>query len=877
MAEAQKTVEQAEELLGPEEVESLTTLFELDEQVDEAEAKNEALFTETREKYDAVIDAIIEKLRIVSGPQKREYVALKNDVALRKKAFEAKFPELLEAERDKKAKKKFEQKAKPILDLLDSTPQISEEEADEFKRAWRQLPHFLKIGYLNLLKGALNESNPVLVLTKFRAVLWELSRRALLEDQGLERIEDYDKPIVVPYFGYDKKDPRFDKPPAKRLGGHKKGDIQFDIQAIMRDGKPRVLETKFYSRKAYGADYGDGEAVSARNQLLKYQKAIEDGQIEGATLEISGRIDRELLIWAIGEDISEEGATPDVEIIYNFPLPSGREFRFVLKGGKGKGLRFENEKSDYTIDDIIVIRGLAYALRDKSISAILHDVGIDPDTDHPLVTREHIEEPTTIDDPDVFEAYDDLRKKTIWAKLEAKAINPPEIDKISAYDERATEEFVMKILVDFQEMLNANPELKAIKWAYVVEEDQYEEVVGKVMAEVAKIKEYEVTRQRSIEERRERVIRDIKGYEGPVEGYPLDVEHILMDVLQNVTKTGEDQKPRSYDDVSRFIELPELREHLTDKDRVYIEVTTYDPLADRFGSTIITGSRRASEKEKLLEEHEKRLVTENLKRAEGRLNKLLKKYKTLHEIRWGSWESMDDTQKAEYADLQSQLSGYNAGLNSRLEKAKSDLEEVNQAKSDELRPLQQRMRNLRNESAERGMSIPELREEIVAGMTAISARFAQVIEERRQELLGIYAEIFRKDWDSFAFREVSREEANLMKLIYAVTPEGTVSVEEERIRGGADSSRAAHSELAQGRNVYAAGELAFERGADGVWRLTEINNGSGHYRPGQDTLNYAKEIITEQLGLDPEDPSIELVNCIFRGINIEGIPTRYRK
>ena len=187
------------------------------------------------------------------------------------------------------------------------------------------------------------------------------------------------------------------------------------------------------------------------------------------------------------------------------------------------------------------------------------------------------------------------------------------------------------------------------------------------------------------------------------------------------------------------------------------------------------------------------------------------------------------------------------------------------------------MRDIRGYIAQAGLDLKEgaARKEVITSLRAASDKYRDLITAKKDQLLDAYKQMFAKDWDSFTLREIKRKEANTMKMIYVVTPEGEVIVEEERIRGVTATGRAAHSELAQGRNVYAAGELAFEK-IDGKWKLTEINSGSGHYRPSQDTLPYARGVICRTLGLSPEDSDVSLRNCIFRGVDINGLPLDFK-
>lgn len=861
------------ELLGPEAAEHIKSLTATGAELKKVDSGNRQLYDEIQAKYKAVLAAITAKLRGSAISDKTPYIALKRQVFAKQAEFLKRFPEFQAEEAKQKAAAKMQKRADKLFEKLDSTDQIPSVDAEQFKTYWHRLPFKQKKGYLDLLKQALNRrSDPVAVLTGFKGALFELSRKDILEQQGLEILEEYDTPIVVPYLGYDKSKPgEFSNPPNKHLGGDtNKGDIHIDVQGISRDGKPFVYETKSATRKCYGAEYGNAESVAARNQLLKYQQAINDGKIAGATVEVTGRVDYDFLVWAVGAGIASEGAVPDVEILYNLTLPSGREFRFVLKKGTN-GLKFENSRSDYTVDDKIVIRGLAHALRDLSIIKILQDVNIPTEVDHPLVTAAHIADPPSIRDVEVYAAYHEMRTKNILELLEDKAIDPDEAEKIASYDERVTPEFVMGILESLQATLNANPELKASKSAYVIGPEQYDEVVQAVMVEVGKIKEYEASKLLDKAGKRAVQVREIKGYQGPKEGYALDVDHVLMDVMQRFTKTGEGQKPRSYDDLDRFINLTDLKAHLDDADRTYMEMIVHDAQSETDISTIVTGTR-AVKKGAIVAETRRNMALENLRRSETRLNRLLKRYEKLHALK-NRENRLDDELSAEYRALQSQLSKYHMGGKAALKEAKDKLVELEAKKKAALAPLQATMKDIRQRIATEG---PEIKKEVVGQLRSVSESFMPKIFEAKQAIADVYkTQIFPSEWSNYTQREVSFEDANFMKFIYIINAEGEVILEEERIRGAEDSSRAAHSELARGRNVYAAGELGFKKDENGKWELIVINNGSGHYRPSQDTLPYAKNVIMEQLGLT-DDASVELRNCIFRGVDIDGLPLGFR-
>jgi len=223
------------------------------------------------------------------------------------------------------------------------------------------------------------------------------------------------------------------------------------------------------------------------------------------------------------------------------------------------------------------------------------------------------------------------------------------------------------------------------------------------------------------------------------------------------------------------------------------------------------------------------------------LDDLVSRFEALKRIAAGR---LDEAQRAEFRSLQSSLADYYKNQNHvRIKALRGHLGDLN---------IKRRNRDISKEQ-----------------FSAESLVF-------KQELLDLYKTIFKKSWDSFALREVTHESRNILKVIYIIDEDGEVMVEEERFEKK-NSYRAAHTELAnkrhkKGRNVYAAGELAFER-VDGKWKLIEVNNGSGHYMPDEGSLAYACNVISGKLGLDKEATLRLKKHCIFRGIDLDGFPS----
>ncbi len=329
---------------------------------------------------------------------------------------------------------------------------------------------FKSVFFERLKKSVLNNPNGVLKITSLKWVMYEISRinkvktqkQEILSDtiadisinysayvefltdfkadqDFVDSLSDKLKTKILNYFNFDEttgrwivkegvggnklksvfKDPqmasfvRFEYARGKQNTAKKKSKIDMDVPIIRESENgekiPLIYETKSYSRRVYG------EIPSNYNQLLKYNEAVERGIADGATIEITGLINSEFLKWACGERISEIGHVPNVEIIYNIPLPSGNEYRFVLKRGKvEKGLSFFNEDSNYSEEDRIVIKGIQNSLIDKSFLNIFTKLR-ESEFDYELQKFER--DPLLIDDVDVYEKYNLQRLNSLWKQL----------------------------------------------------------------------------------------------------------------------------------------------------------------------------------------------------------------------------------------------------------------------------------------------------------------------------------------------------------------------------------------------------------------------------------------------------------------------------
>lgn len=284
---------------------------------------------------------------------------------------------------------------------------VSAEERDDLPALFAAVPEGTQAKYAKTIEGALNNPDEIATRTAIRGAAFELSRSKIIMEQGLEQISfDLQIPERIHFIGYTKKDD-FDAEPSKEYDSA----IELDVP-ITRDGRPYVYETKSYPRMQLGS------LPAQRNQLLKYQAAIDQGIVEGATLEVKGRVHPRILEWAAG-DATSEGYAPDVEIIYDMELPSGAEYRFVLKQPrKGNGLKFRNGDDSITPEDKRVIDGIQKAVADGSIIDIISSVDIE---NPPEELLPHLDNPMTIKTTRLFDEYERLRKASIFKKLTEKA------------------------------------------------------------------------------------------------------------------------------------------------------------------------------------------------------------------------------------------------------------------------------------------------------------------------------------------------------------------------------------------------------------------------------------------------------------------------
>lgn len=834
-------------------------LAQLDEQSAVADAEDKTIIASLTKQYGLLLVGLPSK-----DPLRERILAAKK--FLQERARKAVQPENTAPKQIILDERIKDQKIIPVKDK------------EAFLVCFAKLPPQFQAKYSERLTTVLKARDEASVVTALRGATFEMSRIITLIEQGLETVDlaQVPKKITLNYLGYDKSDaPDTTVGPTREV---KDAGIELDVP-MMRDGMPYVYETKSYPRKQYGID------SQAKNQLLKYQAAIDQGLVSGVTVEVRGRLDHQFLDWAIGAKLDDPGNAPSVEIIYTVDLPSGKEYRFVLKRSKDRsGLTFKNP-ANYDANDHLAIAGIQQSLADKSIIGLMTETAVKPEEASDAL-RPLLNSPAEINTRELFDEYDNLRTKALAEALLAKRVIINKENKKSSVSEYATPEYIERIIREYLDYLAQNPEFAKVKAAYVIPQENIQVAIEQTIATLMKIAEYEKARVVAPESAGAVATRILMGYRGRPEGVALDIEHIMLDTLYSLNKDG--------------IEA-EMATKALDKQSIALFLVPSSANPSKYA---VSYKSFAQFQEALaLPENDKlRLAYEKMSRRQK--DALLKLYKEAEFVRSYTWPERFSTvekipemlkgQDRRYMELQifDPVDGTvfrqtdttedkiddakNTMLKENIERARKRIAGTKHESANKhpIAALEKKLKTMEVERDERikiaqkeaAKNIKTMGSAAFDGVKKISLEYREKTREFYEQLEALYQQVIPKEeWRGLAKRVTKVLDQNIVKFIYATTAEGEVIVQEEVLRGDV-SGRAAHSELAQGRNTYGAGELAFTKIND-QWVLTEINNGSGHYRPdAETTLAYVRNLVQSK-GIDVS--RAELTDSILRGLALK--------
>lgn len=236
-----------------------------------------------------------------------------------------------------------------LVELLAGYPEAEFLGAAQDPHPWPWLDPALRSSFASQLPGLLAGWNTtqdrVALLRAVNALGWELEcvQQALADGEILSttarKLEIKDGARCP---RYDDKQP-LEEPP--RVWADKV-KVQNDVPVLRSTSRgplPYVVEAKCSQSRPYGQAYGFGKnaknwiRADALNQLLRYQFAIEQGRIAGATVELKGAVHPRVLDWMLDGLDGQGTRIGDVEVVWSLPLPSGAHTRVWLKKGQGEG------------------------------------------------------------------------------------------------------------------------------------------------------------------------------------------------------------------------------------------------------------------------------------------------------------------------------------------------------------------------------------------------------------------------------------------------------------------------------------------------------------------------------------------------------------
>ncbi|MFN7159991.1 MAG: hypothetical protein ACK4NC_00090 [Candidatus Gracilibacteria bacterium] len=757
-----------------------------------------------------------------------------------------------------------------LEDTLSSEEEIEQELADKFQHAYAKLPIHLQEKFYKQIKSSIHKlSNALDKSGLLHGALFEITRINKLTEQGLEKITTSLPPLEFTFEGIEEflrsfsgpeqlaeKLPErqkarflsafsyadggwtahegvspkvltdvFKAPPFALIivtellkGGYKaqrNSEVRFDVPMIREQPEktmPYIYEIKTYGRNTLG------HYPHHFNQLLKYNYAVEHDLVAGCTLEANGLIDMNFLKWATGSGIGDLGHLPHVEIIYNLKLPSGNDYRFILKKAlkHRKGLRFHNDDMLYTEEDKKVIAGLQEAIYDSSILQVLFSF---KDEYFSSDVKPFLNNSLGIIDNDLYNIYEKEKNKSIWEQLVKKHSNQI-INLNNAHDVFSTdssEESIGQAIENLQNFLTQNPHLTRAKEAYAIPEKDLETVLKKTVDYVHKIQDF----QKKMKTVSHFPSRKEKGYTGKDEGIALDIQHIIMDVIREIKFGG-----LSYYDSNQFQyvqQLPEILEKRESQRKIVCEI--FDP----------KDKRTVSKSHVTLEGMNQiilNLLRENTSRVEREI-----------------WMHINEEYLSEAEKEGLKSISFN-GQKKHYTKKMQTAAKVKENYARKVQKLQTLIKNYKT-----------LSDVLKKDHTLPLAREYEEEKEYLENKLEILTEILgnKSEYNKIAVRISKIIDQDILKFIYTVSWDETIKILEENLSENA-TRRPPHSVIAGGHNVFGAGEFVFKKHqkqfndikawemwnntlTPKAWELVEINNGSGHYRPSSSTLPYVLNLM----------------------------------
>lgn len=626
----------------------------------------------------------------------------------------------------------------------------------------------------------------------------------------------------------------------------------------------------------------DRHEEALKDLLLNLQNQATLHPLGYAELVLTGAPSQELLEWCRGGGPEDSGPIPAVNIMFELPLPSGASVPFVLKANStGEKLERSLDPSAYDLQDTDIVLKLRQAIRGAALTgnlSFLTDIQFEDYSDN---VRKLITEtpPREVSFSGLRQLYAEQRA-SIWNQLKSLATVSEGAAGTQEPLEFRTREAFESHLVEMINQITTHPR-NFRPDVYFLNQSDIPAFLERYSNELFELHQHEIQdRKRRLSPQVQQVLEQ-ELYAGPRAGYPLPLIVQLLDKIydykqsEKASKQAAETDPlttptkttkianRSYVDIG--IKLEDLTRDLrSNPPQRHVELSYFDTT---------TGKERhiATEQEirKFVKTIRSLLIRGTWDKATPRQKDLLKTiivFRLSEEIEWLNLDlslkvSPKNTPIDIFEDIAAQVK--------RLRK----FADPEPAKADILNKLAQLMTEV------------ELLKFSFAYQPSnlLWARNAKKLDD-----LQASAEIAAIKPPNL-FQNFRIVDGCLAKYIYAIGTSGTKKIARESLsRDGKIRLRPTHSQIAEGKTVWAAGELLvgthdetftsvhawlqwlrenpwLEGATD--YRVLEVNNLSGHYLHTHESLKYAGQKLLPTLQASGFDTSrTRLVNRLLTGV-----------
>lgn len=277
-----------------------------------------------------------------------------------------------------------------------------------------------------------------------------------------------------------------------------------------------------------------GQLAADPREMEMAQHEVAGGLVQRSIYQILGRLHQPFLHWLRGEGVGALGPVPDLEVIYELPLPSGQSFRLSLHQPPTRHGPIQNNLA-------------ALSGKDKEILlALEHYFSVPENRSHPRIftdlRRADFDEGTyqLLENASVVAAYSKACGgvfvqwiRSVWSQLlefehqrsvAAQAGTPP-VGEFSEFAARVAER--LKIIPHNQNFRPAEffelneTELLEFNTRYLPQ-----------LYEVVRREQERVARESSADQE----FRAARGYRGPAGGIPMSLDLMIMDMIFDLRK-----------------------------------------------------------------------------------------------------------------------------------------------------------------------------------------------------------------------------------------------------------------------------------------------------------------------------------------------------